>query len=33
MAAFPDEDFVKSALMDARQQLERETTVVQEVSA
>ena len=33
MAAFPDEDFVKSALMDARQQLERETAVGQEVSA
>lgn len=33
MAAFPDEDFVKSALMDARQQLERETAVAQEVDA
>lgn len=31
--AFPGEDFVKSALMDAKTQLEKETAVVQEVSA
>ena len=31
--AFPKEDFVKSALMDAKTQLEKETAVTQEVSA
>lgn len=31
--AFPKEDFAKSALMDAKTQLEKETAVMQEVSA